>query len=313
MNHFAIRNQQSKILLRLARRRARRYQQMARHKRVSLSGVPIFFANSFPKSGTHLLTQVLIGFAKIGPAVNSGLPPVVTFEGNTGRLRPESEILSDLQRLLPGDIAYGHVHAFPGVVSFVCQDSFASYFILRDPRDVVVSHVHYVTEIAPGHILHPYYSQTLNSFDNRLSTSIVGITNPHTSSDHSAGKFLNAPPNGSQPPTLPDINQRFEPFMGWLDRPQVLLLRFEDFITRRVATIGNVLDHAIEHGFTPTCDRETAIRILSEGINPKNSPTFRSGKVGGWHSAFNDQHKELFKDVTGNLLISLGYEQDQDW
>ncbi|HEX7973822.1 MAG TPA: hypothetical protein VF498_05390, partial [Anaerolineales bacterium] len=41
---------------RLARRAARRSRQMLRYRRVSLSGVPVLFANSFPKSGTHLLT-----------------------------------------------------------------------------------------------------------------------------------------------------------------------------------------------------------------------------------------------------------------
>lgn len=313
MNQSAIRNQQPKILLRLIRRRARRFNQMARHKRISLSGVPVFFANSFPKSGTHLLTQVLVGFTRIGPAVNSGLPAVVTFEGDTGRARSESEILNDLKRLLPGDIAYGHVHAFPEGVSLVCQDGFAPYFILRDPRDVVVSHVHYVTRIAPGHILHPYYSQNLHTFDDRLCTSIVGISNTHDSSDHPEVELLNTAPKGSQSPSLPDINQRFEPYLGWLDHPQVLLLRFEDFITRCETTIGIVFDHAIERGFTPTCDRKTAIRILGKGIDPKNSPTFRSGRVGDWRSAFTNQHKDLFKDVTGDLLIRLGYEKDQDW
>ena len=95
--------------------------QSARWRR-SLRGVPILFANSFPKSGTHLLTQVLQGFPRLGPAVDSGLPAVVTFEGDTGRARQTQEILADLQRLLPGDIAYGHVHALPPVVGLVWRE-----------------------------------------------------------------------------------------------------------------------------------------------------------------------------------------------
>ena len=35
----------------------------------------------------------------------------------------------------------------------------AAYFILRDPRDVVVSHVHYITEMEPNHIHHRYYTE----------------------------------------------------------------------------------------------------------------------------------------------------------
>ena len=46
---------------------------------------------------------------------------------------------------------------------------------------------------------------------------------------------------------------------------------------------------------------------------PKKSHTFRSGKTGGWREHFNDEHKKLFKDVTGGLLVKLEYEKDNDW
>ena len=88
--------------VRLLRRFVRRMETTLR--RGTLSQSPIFFANSFPKSGTHLLTQVMAGFARLGPAVNSGLPAVVTFDGFTGRRRSVKEILADLRRFQPGDI-----------------------------------------------------------------------------------------------------------------------------------------------------------------------------------------------------------------
>ncbi|RMF47890.1 MAG: hypothetical protein D6755_04510, partial [Anaerolineae bacterium] len=46
----------------------------------SLRDAPVLFANSFPKSGTHLLTQILQGMTHLGPAVDSGLPAVLTYE-----------------------------------------------------------------------------------------------------------------------------------------------------------------------------------------------------------------------------------------
>jgi hypothetical protein len=145
---------------------------MLRYRRLSLAGLPVLFANSFPKSGTHLLTQVLDGFTRIGPAVNSGLPAVTTFIGESGRQRSESEILRDLRRFQPADIGYGHVHALPGAVKFFNQSGFAAYFILRDPRDVVVSHVHYVAEMKTDHIHHYYFNEVLQTFDKRLCASI---------------------------------------------------------------------------------------------------------------------------------------------
>jgi hypothetical protein len=266
---------------------------MLRYRRLTLSGVPILFANSFPKSGTHLLTQVLQGFPSIGPAVDSGLPAVVTYIGETGRERSTDEILSDLRRLLPGDIAYGHLHARPEVVQQLCQDGTAAYFILRDPRDVVVSHVHYVTEIETDHIHHAYYTQELKDFDERLRTSILGL------------------PDDRIP--FPDIYQRFEPYLGWLDHPEVLCLCFEDFIQDREAALGQVFDHAVRRGFSPSLERSRAIQTLANSIDPQRSPTFRSGKVGSWRDQFSPENKALFKEIAGDLLVRLGYEQDNEW
>src|SRR5512136_1641109 len=84
------------LQLRLIRRALRRLVQSVRYRR-SFDGIPVLFANSFPKSGTHLLTQVLQGFPAIGPAVDSGLPAIVTFRPDTGQQRPVENILHDLQ------------------------------------------------------------------------------------------------------------------------------------------------------------------------------------------------------------------------
>jgi hypothetical protein len=278
---------------RLLRRTGRRLAQQLRYRRWSLAGVPLLFANSFPKSGTHLLTQVLQGFPHLGPAVDAGLPAVVTYDAATGRPRPAEAILNDLRRLLPGDIAYGHLHATPAAVQFLARQEAAAYFILRDPRDVVVSHVHYVTEMEPGHIHHHYYKNVLTTFDERLKTSIAGLP-------------------GSDVP-FPDIRLRFEPFLGWLACPEVLTMRYEDFLRDREETLGRVLDHALERGFPLAVERPEALRTLSASIDPRRSPTFRSGKAGGWVERFTEEHKRLFKEKAGDLLVRLGYERDETW
>lgn len=278
---------------RLARRYLRRMQARLRYGWNAIDKSPILFANSFPKSGTHLLTQVLGGFTKIGPAVESGLPAVVTFRGDTGHRRKLEEILIDLKRLLPGDIAYGHLHAQPEILSQLTQHDYATYFILRDPRDVVVSHVHYVSKMAPNHIHHRYYTEELETFDQRLSTSIGGIPD--------------------SPIAFPNVRTRFEPFFGWLENKAVLSLHYEDLIHERRSTVAKVVDHASERGFPLVIGREAAIDSLIASIDPARSPTFRSGKTGGWKDHFTAEHKRLFKQIGGDLLIRLGYESDDDW
>jgi len=280
-----------KLLLKLARWRIRRMMVFVQYG--SLERVPIYFANSFPKSGTHLLTQVLQGLSQLGPAVNSGLPAVVTFDGPTGQPRQQQEILRDLQRFRPGDIAYGHLHALPEVVSFLTREGVAPFFIFRDPRDVVVSHVHYVTEMEPNHVHHHFYRHELSTFDERLMTSILGRPE------------LEVP--------FPNIRGRFEPYLAWLDYPEVLVLQFEDFITHREQTLHRVLDHARGRDFSISVGEQEALEVLKSAIDPQKSPTFRSGKVGKWREAFSEEHKSTFKDIAGDLLVRLRYERSNDW
>jgi len=271
----------------------RRLAQSLRFRHVSFEGVPILFANSFPKSGTHLLTQVLQGFPRLGPAVDSGLPAIVQFEPVSGRERAIEEILNDLQRLRGGDISYGHLHAASQLIEFLTQKTVAAYFMLRDPRDVVISHVHYITEMEPNHVHHEYYNRELTSFDDRLRTSILGIPDPGVS--------------------FPNITQRFEPYLGWVDHPKIQCLQYEEFMTDQEKTLGRILEHAVRRGFPEPGDRTEAIRVLADSIDPRRSPTFRRGVVGGWKDSFDHENKRLFKDVAGDLLIRLGYEQDYDW
>jgi hypothetical protein len=266
---------------------------MIHYRRFSLGGIPILFANSFPKSGTHLLTQVLKGFTKIGPVVESGLPAIVTFDSQTGEPRGEVDIQRDLMRLKPGDISYGHLHATESAKDFLCNNVVVSYFLLRDPRDVVVSHVYYVTEIETKHVHHKYYQEELLNFDERLRASILG-----------------RPESGS---LFPNIKQRFEPYLGWIDQPQVLVLRFEDFVLARSPTVERIYEHAVRRGFPSSLTKQQSVETLLAGIDPIKSPTFRKGKVGDWKEKFSPENIMVFKDIAGDLLIQLGYEQSNDW
>lgn len=285
-------NSNLKLKGKLIRRSIRRFRQSRQYP---LNNAPILFANAFPKSGTHLLTQILEGFSEFGSAVISGLPAIVNFEGDTGRQRTIAEILKDLERLLPGDIGYGHLHAQTEVADILCSANFATFFILRDPRDVVVSHVHYITKIELNHIHHDYYKNELKDLDDRIRVSVIGR-------DDLSAEI-----------SFPNIYERFEPYLGWLQYPDVLVLHFEDFITQRQQILSKVFDHATQRGFMPSCDKPTAMKILERSINPERSPTFRSGKIGGWREAFNEDNKDQFKQVCGDLLVRLGYERDNRW
>lgn len=255
-------------------------------------GWPILMEISFPKSGTNLLRQVLPAFMNVAPFADRSYRVFATFDVVSGQQRGPQDALHFLDTLRPADIASAHFLSWPEVVERVCTPRYIPYFIYRDPRDVVVSHVFYVTKMAPEHIHHRYYAEVLKTFEERLCTSIMGRADARVE--------------------FPDIGKRFEPYMGWLERPEVLSLRYEDFILNRRAALECTLDHFLRYLPVPV-ERRAMLDLMEQYIVPKKSPTFRSGKVGEWKKYFNEEHKALFKQVSGELLIRLGYENGYDW
>lgn len=109
------------------------------------------------------------------------------------------------------------------------------------------------------------------------------------------------------------VKQRYEGVFQWLEQNNVLCLRFEDLINNRDATLSAMLDEVEKTGYKIPTPREQALAVLVEAIQPKKSHTFRSGKTGGWREHFTEEHKRLFKEVAGDLLVRLGYEKGNDW
>ena len=252
---------------------------------------PTLLGISFPKSGTHLLDQILLGLAQVAPFSKRIHSFYAEYDGESGVKRAPGQALRWLDSLRPGDIASAHLFARPEAVTRVCSPRFAPYFIFRDPRDVVVSHVFYVTDMEQRHVHHVYYA-SLPDFDARLKVSILGRPDADVE--------------------FPDIAERFAPYLGWLDLPEVLTLHFEDLIHARAATLARILDHLLARA-PLSAPRERILSAMEESINPGKSPTFRSGKTGEWSKHFTDEHKRLFKDAAGDLLVKLGYEQNNDW
>jgi sulfotransferase 6B1 len=255
------------------------------------ANLPILLGISFPKSGTHLLDQILLGFSNVSPYAKRVHSFYAEYEGESGRKREPEKALAWLDSLRPRDIASAHLFARPEAVARVCTEKFAPYFIFRDPRDVVVSHVFYVTEMESRHVHHEYY-KSLPDFDARLKISILGRSDTNI-------EFSN-------------IADRFEPYLDWLNHPEVLTIHFEDLIHHRELTLTSIMDHLLKR-ITLHSPRQLILASLEASINPTKSPTFRSGKTGEWKKHFTDEHKSLFKEVAGDLLIKLGYEKDREW
>ena len=266
-------------------------QAVLRWRRLSFGDVPPIFGNSKPKSGSHLLLQILNGFTKIMPYTYTAAEPVRTIKKDGGR-RTVDRIADDLRSIPKSVIGWGYVEASPENLAVLAQKERVNYFIYRDPRDMLVSQVFFATDMHTGHGMHEYYN-SLPDFDARLKVAITGI-------DRDGLKMVS-------------VRQRYEGVFQWLKQPRIMCIRFEDLINNRDATLNAMLDEVEKTGYKIPTPREKALAILVEAINPKKSHTFRSGKTGGWTNHFSEENKELFKEVSGNLLKKLGYEENNDW
>jgi len=277
--------------LKLARWKRRRYKAARHWGSEALQKTPIVLGNAMPKSGSHLIIQVLQGLPKLGPFVNPGFPPVNRSEDNSKL--SEVDVLANLQRLRPGDFAYGYVHAREPYISELTKHGRATLFVYRDPRDVIVSHVFYATDMYKGHGMHSYYTEQLQTMEERINAAIRGVEEP-----------------GSK---LTSIQAKYENYLCWLEEPNVLSMRFEDLILNRETALGQIIDYLEIRGYSPIVDRRQAVNILEESIVPRRSGTFRKGQPGNWQKHFTESNKVIFKEQAGDLLVTLGYEKSANW
>lgn len=256
-----------------------------------LAAAPIIFGNAMPKSGSHFISQVLQGLPNIGPFVNPGFPPVNRTEDN--RQLSEAGIIAKLSQMKPGDIGYGYLQAKTPFVEALTRHGMASIFVYRDPRDMIVSHVFYATQMYPGHGMHRYYTEELDSMEERINAAIAGVTE-----------------EGSE---LSSVKDRYAGYSGWFAVPDVLCLRFEDLILDQERSFNEILDYLGRRGFTPHVNHQDAVESMAAVVAPQKSGTFRRGIPGTWREYFTAENIRQFKLVTGELLVQLGYESDDQW
>jgi hypothetical protein len=280
-----------KSFRRFLRKPGKYAQAVLRWKRLSFGDAPPIFGNSKPKSGSHLLLQILNGFTQIMPYKYVEADPVRTIEKKGGRKKKE-DVVNELRGIPQGVIGWGYVEASPENVAFLCQPQRVNYFIYRDPRDMLISQVFFATDMHEEHGMHEFY-KSLPDFGERLNVAITGV-------DHD-GLYMVS------------VKQRYAGVFEWLQQEHVMCIRFEDLINNRDATLDAMLDEVESTGYKIPRPREKVLAVLAEAIQPKKSHTFRSGKTGGWREHFTQEHKKLFKDVAGDLLVRLGYEDNNDW
>jgi hypothetical protein len=243
--------------------------------------------NSVPKSGTHLLKNILKGM----PSVTHN-PKNEFYEGYPHQLKNYFQQLSQIK---PNEFGTGHVYYSLEWLHMLKQLNMKHIFISRDPRDVVVSYVYFILEKFPYHPLYEYLTKEAKNQKQRYLALIDGVQ--------------------TEKIKYPSIADWFQPFLGWLKDPYTLSITFEDLVQSKESSrlqLIKIIDY-LWSGLTPHVPIPKILESMEERMNYKYSLTFRSGKIGNWKVEFDDEINSAFKKITGNLLIELGYEKNNEW
>ncbi len=252
------------------------------------SQLPVVFGNSMAKAGSHLLAQYLEGLTAITSLLYLDPYPIRTSTPD-GRRQTVEWVVSEIDRFRPGEIRWGYLPARPEYVEELLRKAQVIYFLYRDPRDKVVSHILYALEIHKKHAMHRYY-QDLPGMEQRIEATIRGV-----------------------PGLVQNIRASFESYLAWLDQPGVMAVAYEDLMEKREPTLRRMLSHLEQAGVEVRTGAEETLNVLGGAMSPRRSPTYRAGSPGNWQHYFSEANKQAFKEVAGDLLIRLGYEHDLDW
>ncbi|MCA9238762.1 MAG: sulfotransferase domain-containing protein [Planctomycetales bacterium] len=252
---------------------------------------PPVFANSFPKSGTHLLDQIV---AATPNSRNYGEFLSSMTSSFQFRRRSPTQLAGAIRASRAGEVVRAHLFYSEEVSQALRDVNAVHFFIYRDPRDVVVSEANYLRDMNRWHRLHRHFARCA-SFEEAVALSIRGINGP------SGGLYY------------PDVAQRFQDYAGWLACEDCCAVRFEGL----TGADRDTLLHEMAGFYAAKCAAPPDVEHLTAGmrsaIAPQNSHTFRSGKSGGWRAVFTPELRDLFANTTGPLLRQLGYEQDDNW
>jgi hypothetical protein len=199
-----------------------------------------------------------------------------------------------LSRIPDGCFVNAHCIYTPELAELFRGQGMKTVCLLRDPRDLAVSQMHYLKNNPPKNFFGHEAFMALPSDRERLLVCIRG--------GELGGRKLQS------------LDERYRQFLGWEQHEGAVVVKFEDLVGPRGGgsaevqrrAVGRVAAHvgiAVNGGMMPLVEEN----LFGVGR------TFRKGQIGGWREEFSPEHERAAKEVVGPLLVELGYEAGPDW
>ena len=249
---------------------------------------PRIFVNSLPKAGTHLLTAELARFAGLQ---NSGLHLEGARIGVGGATTPDGypvidprKVASAIRTVRRGQFFSAHLYWTQELEDAISDSGAATLFMIRDPRDILLSRMHYILGLR-RHRLHDFLGQRFDNPADRLRVLVSG--------------------NAAEPFIRP-MRTDLASFARWIERPGVLTVRFEDLVGERGGGSERAKRAALE-AIAHHCGLDPSGLAEQAASGAGATPTLRKGQIGGWRSELPGEVVDAVDRECGDLLAAMGY------
>lgn len=247
--------------------------------------------NSVPKAGTYLLVELV---RALGGHVDVGYH---TYTSSISKVNPDGSF--DYGRavpaplwasaLTPGYFCASHTEYCPHLEQYLLgRPEHKMLFVVRDPRDIVMSWVDFVYHSAAYPRMRKWnaYLRAAGSAAHPDDASRITST------------ILSLPRSG------------IRNFMSWLDSPACLTVRFEDLYSELAADDATttssfpVLHRICDYLGLPR-KAPSDLKVLGRGLTSSGRPK----KVGVYKDRMTPQHLDLLRDEAfQELVVEFGYD-----
>ena len=247
----------------------------------------IIFITGLAKSGTSWIANIFSSLDGFDRFIPLGWR---TF----GPLRPER--IYDMYDLYPNifnefrhrlAVIKGHTWARPNNINMLKASGLKYLIPVRDPRDKIISQYWYIRN-RPNHWDHTLAcSKSLNEY----------ITYKLNSGEYE--------------------NQSIEWLRMWMkyrDNEKSIIIRYEDVLDNTNVQIRNALGfleiECCDNDIRRIIEKNSVGRYSGRNRADGNSESvYRRGIYGEWKEVFDDQQKEMFRQIGEDTIEALGYEQ----
>ena len=241
--------------------------------------VPRILANSIPKAGSSLLWRCL----KLLPVVR-GRGRVLMWYHDARRIGHK------LAEADPGVFVTAHLHHSETIVERLRGLKFRTLLMVRDPRDIIVSFIHYARRF-PESAASVFLSR-LPSEPARIEAVIRGMRGDW--------KGMRGKP-GTLDIAFAGLGETLRRFAPWREEPFNLTLRFEDLVGSSGGGCDDAQRRALQElarhlGIELSADEED--RCARRLFDP-TGPMFRRGQVGEWRDQFTPRLHRLYETEAG--------------